>query len=324
MEKLNPTDLIDISFASYVQVRKAKSDLHLDNGIPDYAYGSDYVLRQKINAIPGVFALFRAITNQIVPKMKQQYNMQNLKVGPNQFPEVYNATMDCARRLGIGVPSVFIMMDPANINAWTLAYEDDSPVIVITSALLERFTPGELKVIIGHECGHIHNNHGIYITAANLILASLTTGLSLIPGIQQILALASYPIQIALNTWVRAAEVSCDRAGIICADDSNDAITSMSKLIYGATFTKTEINLDAILKQYDALRSTPIRFLELGADHPVPVRRIFAQKEFLNSDVLYRWRPEWKETGMQTIDKQELDARCEKYIGVIKGEKRIK
>lgn len=295
------------------------TDAHLVGGIPDYAYGPDYVLRQKIKGIPGIFPLFKAITNQYVPYFKQQTNLNCLKIGPNQFADVHEAVVDCARRLGIGIPTVFVEPNPSEINAWTYAFEDDAPIIVVTSALIERFTPGEIKAVLGHECGHIHNNHGIYNTAVQVILNSLAIGF---PGIQMILKLVSYPIRLAMLSWSRAAEVTCDRAGIICADDINDEISSKAKFLFGAALNRTEINIEAVLKQYDMLRSTPVKLLELNADHPIPVRRIFADKEFFNCEILYQWRPEWKTPGMNLISKQELDARCEKYLDVTKGSKR--
>ena len=318
MIKRNPTDVIDINFDAYVQQRLKHTQAHTDAGMPDYAYGMDFVLRQKMKGIPGLFPLFKALSSQIVPAMKQKYNLENLKVGPNQFPDIYEMTVDCARRLGIGIPTVFIEQNPSTINAYAYATEDDAPLIVITSALAERYTPDELKAIIGHECGHIHNNHGIYNTAAMVILEAVAVG---IPGIQQILQLATLPIRYALNAWSRAAEVTCDRAGVICSNDIDAGIYAQAKSLYGGTFNRTTTNIDAIIKQYDMIRSTPVRFLELEASHPVSVRRIFAIREFQNSEVLYKWRPEWKKPGMELLNKQELDARCEKYVSVVKSGK---
>ena len=315
----NPTETIDVSFKAYISDRKAIMQSHLEGEIPDNAYGADYLLRQKIKAIPGFYPVAKAITNTYVPQMRQRLNLDALKVGPSQFSDVYEMASDCAMRLGIGIPAVFIEPDPAVINAYTIACDDDAPIVVISSGLLERVTPGELRAVIGHECGHIHNNHGIYNIAAELILNSLQ---KTIPGVQQIIKLVSMPLQLAFTMWSRAGEVTCDRAGVICSQDAQDNITLQAKFIYGAALNRNDVNIEAILKQYDVLQATPVRFLELDRTHPVSVRRIFAIKEFLASDVLYSWRPEWKTPDMHLIGKQELDARCEKYVSVVKSEKR--
>lgn len=319
MTRTNPTDVLNVSFSEYVKNRKAVTEAHMEGGVPDYSYGPDYAIRQKIRAIPGAFAFFKALTSQVIPKIKQQTNLNSLKVGPSQFPDVYRHAADCAKTLGIGIPTVFIA-DDASINAYTYALDDDEPLIVIHSGLLERFTPGELRTVIGHECGHVHNNHGIYTLAVNVILNSLSVA---IPGVNQILQLISTPLQLALMAWERAAEISCDRAGTICSDDDNDVLTSLAKFMYGGALNCGEVNIDAILKQYDSIRTTPVRLLEaVGADHPIPVRRIFAAKEFTKSEIYYSWRPEFKKPDMSLIGKQELDARCEKYVSVTKSDRR--
>lgn len=320
--RVNPTQSIDVDFQRYVAQRRSATDSHMEGGVPDYAYGQDYVLRQKLRAIPGLYAYCKALTSAVVPYQKQEANLQWLKVGPNQFSEVYEVVASCARRLGIGIPTVFIKPNLQELNAYTLACEDNAPMIVVHSSLLERFTTGELKCVIGHECGHIHNNHAIYNTAVQFLLGAAGLGLLSIPGVQQIMALATTPIRWALMSWSRACEVTSDRAGIICGDSVEEAIAVNAKFMYGAAFDRTQIDIESILKQYDAMRTTPVRFLELESTHPLPVRRIFAEQEFMNSEVLYRWRPEWRKPGARLMSKQELDLRCEKYIGVVKSEKR--
>ncbi len=318
MERTNPTIVMDISLSNYIDKKKTLLGAHLEGGLPDYAYGLDFSLRQKLKAIPGFYALAKAITNTYVPLTKQQLNMNAIRVGPSQFPGIYEMTVDCARTLGIGIPTVFIKPEPAVINASTLAFEDDAPLIILNSALVERFTQNELKAVLGHECGHIHNNHGIYNTAAELILNSMQIG---IPGVNQILQLVSMPLRWAFNSWSRAAEVTCDRAGVICTGNLDDTMHVMAKFMYGSMMNQAEVNIEDAMKQYEALRSTPVRILELEYDHPVPIRRLFALKEFANSEALLRWHPEMRTPDMQPLSKQELDARCEKYIGVIKSEK---
>jgi Zn-dependent protease with chaperone function len=312
--RTNPTSALDVNFPAYISGRKAAVGAHLIDGVPDYAYGIDYTLMRKMNAIPVAYKFFKALTNTEVPIRKEEYNLKYLKVGPSQYPRIYEQVKECARLLGIGIPEVFIKPDVAELNAETIASEDSAPVMVLTSALVERLTPGELKTVIGHECGHIHNNHSIYKTAADILVSGAINTLSW--------GLADRVLRIALNSWSRAAEVTADRAGLICADDFNDAITAECKLLYDAPFTQDDINIDAILKQYDRMRSTSIRMLELNNSHPGSVRRILAMKEFMNSEVLYKWRPEHKKAGMELIGKQELDARCEKYISVTQSGRR--
>jgi len=318
MIKTNPTQNLNVNFETYVKERQKQSNAHMDVGIPDYAYASDYIIRQKIKSMPGVYPFFKAVTSQLVPVMKQQTNLAALKVGPNQFPEIYKMTEECARLLGIGVPTVFIQPNLGEFNAYSIAFDDESPAIILNSSVVERLTSDELKTIIGHECGHIHNNHGIFNTAASIILG---TAIGSIPLSQQIIQLLSTPLRLMFSAWSRAAEVTCDRAGIICANNPEDIVNAFAKMLSGAVLTKNEVNIEAVMKQYDMLRATPVRLLELEYSHPTTVRRIFAVKEFMNSDVLYRWRPEWKEPGKKLFTKQELDARCEKFINVIDSKK---
>ncbi len=317
MINFNPTDDIDISFNSYVLERQKVHNKHLEGGIPDYAFASDYAIRQKIKALPGVYPFFKALTSTYVPRHKQIINLNGLKVGAEQYPEIYNMTLECANILGIGIPTVYIIPELAVLNAYTIATDDEAPIIVLHSSIVERFSYDELKTVIGHECGHIHNNHGIYNIAVQTILGQ---GMN-IPIVSQILSALTTPVRLMFMAWNRAAEVTCDRAGIICANDPMDILKADVKLMQGGMINSSKANIESALKQYDMLKKTPVRFLELDSDHPTTVRRLYADLEFLNSEILYKWRQEWKKPGMALIDKQELDTRCEKYISVVRGEK---
>lgn len=316
----NPTDDINLNFADYVRERSSRIGKHLQGGIPDYAFASDYATRQKIAAIPGAFQLGKAITSQVVPRQRQMYNMSGLRVGPNQFPEIYQMVRDCSELLGIGIPTTFITAELGVLNAFALAIEDAEPMIVLNSSIVERMTPQELKAVIGHECGHVHNNHGIYNVFANLLINGIGAS---IPGIREILALVSLPLRVAIQTWSRAAEVTCDRAGVLCCGEADSTISAQSKLLSGGLLSDHQINVDALLEQYDSLRSSPVRMLELLNTHPAGVRRILAAKEFINSQVFYDWHPELKEPDMHLYSKDELDAHCAKYVSVSQNKERV-
>ena len=320
MAGTNPTQEIDVGFKAYVSGREKEYSAHMEGGIPDYAFDMDYTLRQKIKAVPGVYPFFKALTSTWVPRQKQYFNMHGLLVGPNQYPDIYNMTVECANRLGIGIPKVYIV--PINENqAFTIATDDEAPIIVLYSSLVERFSKDELKTIIGHECGHIHNNHGIFSIAAEIIINKSTS--MNIPFVSQALSMLSIPIKYMFWAWDRAAEVTSDRAGMICSNDIMDSLKTEVKLMHGGMFGAEEASIETALKQYESFKKTPARLLELDQTHPVAVRRMLADLEFKNSDVLYKWRPEWRKPDILLLNKQEIDLRCAKYVSVIKnGEKK--
>lgn len=65
-------------------------------------------------------------------------------------------------------------------NAYTLAIAGRKPFVVVHTALLELLTPAEVQAVIAHELGHLRCDHGVWLTAAN-VLASGTVSVSALP-----------------------------------------------------------------------------------------------------------------------------------------------
>lgn len=305
----SPLDGIDTSFRNYIARRKADEQQHMQNGVPDYAFALDYELRKKLMQIPHFDSICRKITETLVAREIQLLNQLALAVSANQLPEIYQMGADCAHRLGIGIPNIFLLNNPS-INAYTIAMDDVSPMIVLFSGLVERLTPGELKCIIAHECGHIHNNHSMYKSVINTILTSTSSVLG-----TWVLSAANTAL---MQFWTRAGEITADRAAMICADRIEDAISVNAKLLYGATMnTNFEINIDALRQQLDDTFDNPTKIQELFTDHPSSIRRVFADKEFEECEVFYSWRPELKKPGSLMRTKEETDARCKKLVNIV-------
>lgn len=314
---ISPLSGMDCSFQRYLEKRNAARSSHLVNGLPDYAFSLDYELRKKLDAIPGLYGLAKKVGATFVSNEIQKMNIDSIAVGPTQFPDVYEMGCDCAKRLGIGIPNIYIKNSPV-MNAYTYAFDDTEPIIVIHSALYERLTPDELKSVIGHECGHIHNNHGVYHFAAMVLQdAALTAGDGHL-SVFTLLALSA-GAQLALSAWSRAAEVSCDRAGMICCDRPESAYSSEVKLMYGATFNKEQtIDYQALREQLKMQQGNINKYHELLYSHPSGARRVAADMEFAECETFYKWRPDLHTPGVTMRTREETDARCRQIIDVSK------
>lgn len=309
----SPIETIDTSFENYIAKRKRENSIHMNGTVPDYAFALDYELRSRLDQIPHFYGLCRKITSTIENRQMQIINQGALQVGPDQFPEIYQMGMDCAHRLGIGVPNIYIQGNPG-MNAYTMAADDTSPLLVLYSGIVDRMTPGELKAVIGHECGHIHNQHLVYENVIQMLL----TGMSGLAG-GIVLSLANISL---MQFWTRAAEVTADRAAVICADNFQDALNVNIKLASGgplnSAYQKT-MDMNAIYEQLTMTLDNPARLLEIQSDHPAFARRFFCEKEFEQCEILHSWRPDIKKPGMRIHTKAETDARCKKLVNIMKN-----
>ncbi len=319
-ENLSPLRSMEHSFRAYVKRRRAEEGRRMSgNGLPDYAFAADYEYRKKLDAIPHFYSVAKKICATYASRTLQEVNLAGLLVGPDQYPEVYQMGCDCARILGIGIPNIYIVNDQT-LNAYTIGTDDIEPLIVIHSGLYERVTPGELRCVIGHECGHIHNQHGVYNMLKQLMVAAGTSAAGLVSA--QLMRLMTKGAEFLLNAWSRAAEVTCDRAGMICCERVEDAYSVNAKLLYGAAIgDRSSVNLEALKKQLEMQKETLVRLEELMMDHPASVRRIMAEMEFAECEIFYRWRPELREAGQTARSREETDERCRRYVDVVRGRK---
>lgn len=306
----NPLCHIDTSFERYLMKRKVLESEHCINGIPDYAFALDYELHDKIIKIPHFYSMSKKITESLVAQRIQIVNQQGIAAGPNQFADIYKMGADCAKILGIGIPNIYVIND-TNMNAYTLAADDASPLIVLHSGIIERLTSGELKCVIAHECGHIHNNHTVLQTVIRTILDGGTG----VAGF--ILSLANMAL---MQFWTRAEEITADRAAVICSDDVEDAYSVNVKLLYGSVIGREyDINYAALRKQLDMTLDNPSRILEIYSDHPSSLRRIFAEMAFAECETLYHWRPEFQQPDMRVRSREEVEEKCKKLVNIVEN-----
>ncbi|GAB5541743.1 MAG: M48 family metallopeptidase [Sandaracinaceae bacterium] len=292
---------IDLDFGGYLEKKKTGS-WGRDDGVR-YAYSADAAMLRSFQRIRPVEMAAAAVVRTSHEMMRSQLLGSTVKVGPRQFKSIYDIVSDCARTLTVPVPTVYIQNSPVP-NAYTYGTEDDS-FIVIHSALIDHFDEDELRFVIGHEVGHIQNKHVVYNTA----LMILTQGAAVF------LAWIAQPALVALRQWFRRAEITCDRAGLLCCGDLEAASRSFLKLATGSHKLYPEMNIDAFLEQFEEGQNSIGRLGEAFASHPYLPKRIHALRVFAESE-LYR---EAKGLGGGGLDMEEVDRRTSEIIQITKG-----
>jgi Zn-dependent protease with chaperone function len=196
-----------------------------------------------------------------------------VRVSDRQMPRIYRITKQACDTLHIAMPQVFVVNDP-RFNAGTLGTNDDS-FVMVHSALVDQYSDEELLTVIGHECGHIHNSHVAYLTALHYL--TYMAGM-FVPWILQ-------PALVALRTWSRRAEITCDRAGMLVARDQAAAERAITKLAVGSRKLYEEFNLDAFLEQHEEGNQGIGKYMEVFATHPWLPKRVLAMRAFGESQL---------------------------------------
>lgn len=179
--------------------------------------------------------------------LRLENNASRVRVGPDQLPRLYATFQGCVRRLGVS-PEPALYVGPGALNAWTAGVEQ--PFVVITEGALASLSEPELCFVLGHELGHILHEHMLYMMVAQLLRVP-GSALGSIPFIGGLLTKG---LDLMLFEWMRKAELSCDRAGLLCAQDEEVALRLMMRMAGLPPGLAATADIGAFLSQHDALQ----------------------------------------------------------------------
>lgn len=317
----NPLLDIDTSFAAYLNARTRSYKDHIVGGKMDYAFDADFSVKQKITTFSSWSKVSKTLTSHEIPnKIKRLFQSADM-AGSLKYPEIYSAVNTCAEKLQISIPTAYVRNAPNKYEIYSISADGVEPCIVVTSGLIDICSTQELVFLVGCECGHIQNNHCLFNMAAPYFgindLDDLTEN-------SQSSVNDSSVKQIActISEWLKLADVTGDRAGIICLDDPHEYPHIMASIYSKGIlnfYGKGEINTDELMKQYDVLHITPARNIVLPESCSFIERRILAGLEFLSCEVLYNWRSDLNKVDIHTVNKQALEVRCEIILDAAKG-----
>ncbi len=260
--------------------RKASSKRKRFPGISPGAFqhSSDREALRKLDRLPGMQTILKKISGSYIERTLRMLNIsQNVKVTPKQFPRVHELFRESCSILDIQeMPEIFISTVYIP-NAFTFGMEKYS--VIMTSGVLDLLTEEELLFVIAHELSHIKCNHMMYKTLLYLLSY---VGVEIFGILFKVAAITFFPIEMALRSWERKAEFSCDRGGLLVVQNPQIAHTAMAKLSGFSKSLNTQISIDEILKQADELRDMDeqlfVRVMKMYhtafRSHPFPIIRI--------------------------------------------------
>lgn len=283
-DKLNHTSCSgNFKFGSMKQIRRirlvpvcraAASVVFRDLDADDFRHPLDKQNTLLLRAIPGLNDLGRALLGTVTEQIMLLENIgTSVLVSKNQLPELHQLMTEAAEILNLEAPDLYVRQSPVP-NAYTLAISGKKPFVVVHTSLVELLTRKELQAVLAHELGHLKCDHGVWLTFANI----LTLGAYTIPGIGGMIAQS---LEEQLFRWLRAAELTCDRAALLVSQDPKVVISVLMKLAGGCPSLADQLNVDAFLEQarsYDKASSSPVGWYIRNAQtrqlsHPLPVLR---------------------------------------------------
>lgn len=199
-----------------------------------------------------------------------------VRVSPRQFPELYQLAKEASERLSAPLVGVYVKR-ASEMNIYTLGLWQ-TPIIVLTSSLVDQMEPGNLQFFIGREIGHIQAGH----TWLRTLLKPLGAD---VPVIGKLLN------SVIFGDWINRAELTADRAGFLACRSLTVAVSTMLKFGVGIRLFE-KLDIREFLEQINDVRDVRGHLTEIVAEQPYLTQRVKALVRYALSDKFRAVLPE--------------------------------
>jgi uncharacterized tellurite resistance protein B-like protein len=206
---------------------------------------------------------------------RRQLLLSALRLGPGIAPEPFAALEEVRRVLGLRATVELYCVPRKEINAFVVPPEGGVVLVGLTSEALERLDSAELRFVLGHELGHVLFDH-LRMTPDRLLSDERLA-----------------PVHVArLCAWLRYAELTADRVGLLCADDFEAAVRAFFKLTSGLSAAHYLQHADDCARQLAELEAKQMESTEQDwfSTHPYSPLRVKALDLFARSETFHRLR----------------------------------
>ncbi len=247
-----------------------------------WEHPADRAALQTLRAVPG----FDQVVKRTIgffgeTGIRTTFQANAVRVNAKQYAELDRSKLEVQRSLDWQEEVPLFVSQAPWFNAG--AYGVEHPFIVLNSATLDVLDEDELRVVLGHEIGHVMSGHALYRTMLALILAFGLHNMPFLTGI------ALLPVRLALQEWSRKSELSADRAALLACSNVDHALSMFMKAAGGTLTHRHALSLDAYKEQVVDYQSrggvdTFFKLFNLlGQTHPFHTLRAAALLEWSES-----------------------------------------
>ncbi|QTA80539.1 Peptidase, M48 family [Desulfonema limicola] len=232
-----------------------------------------------------------ACSRQLLDTRRRDLLGDAVRVTPDLLPGIHKEYQSCLDMLGGGFTGDLFVQQSSFYNASVFAH-DKKFDILIHSALLNDFTPDELRFVFGHELGHVIFKH--YLFPVRDIIAQVK----------------NHDPEAAslLFRWSRASEISADRVGMLCCSQLGAAATALFRTSSGLSNIDVNKVLQSFRCQYLDLENQLLFVNNTDAwvrTHPmIPIRFKALELAALDIIALSRKTGGFSTKGFRKIDEQ--------------------
>jgi len=276
-----------------------------------YEHPADRAATAALKTIPMLDTVVRKLIELRYERALRQFYLGNsVKVSERQLPDLWASHVGVCRILDMPGDYDLYVSDSLMANARTIGSR--RPMIVFDGSLYQRLGQGERRVVLAHELGHILSDHVLYMTALDILVRAGS-------GIPLVLGLPVRAVRAVLLEWMRAAELSCDRAATLAVRDPR--IVCRTLMVTAGGLPADQLDLDAFMAQaleYENWEDAQDRvrrfFLEIGRTHSYAVRRVSEVMRWVQGGEYDRiTRGEYRRRGDETNVREEASDAFEFY-----------
>jgi len=258
---------------------------------------------EQIMRDPQAMKLLEEVHGKVKSDARKAFLMSAVRLTPSMCPHIFEVCNSILATLHLEPKlEVYVRQSP-EINAGCVAgstLQEDSPIIMLSSALMEKMTTEEMLFVLGHELGHWIYKHHKYS----------------VPNILQFQEASEFPYQsMQIMSLSRAAEISSDRVGLLACQNFTTAVRTFFKLASGLSSD----HLVPDVKEYWQQVVEASKFIGQSDDpmgwfstHPFNPYRLKALHAFWCFDQL---RSLWKGAPPpESIARQEVERRVDAIL----------